>query len=92
MFVGVDKVVHAFLYGVLGFLVSRAVADGPRRPLQTIVRVVVGIALIAALDEWHQKWIPGREAEAADWIADVTGALTGATLWLAALRRRETIS
>lgn len=92
LFAGADKLVHAFMYGVLAVLLCRSADAEARRPAQTMARVLVGIAIMAAFDEWHQQWIPGRSAEVADLLADVTGALTGATLWLAALRRRETIS
>jgi VanZ family protein len=92
VFYGADKLVHVFMYGVLAVLLCRSANDVSRTPLQTTVRVLVGIAVLAAIDEVHQQWIPERAAEVADWLADVTGALTGATLWLTALRRRETIS
>ena len=37
--------------------------------------LIVGI--YAALDEFHQLFIPGRDCEFLDWIADFTGALAG---------------
>ena len=83
---------HAFMYGVLAVLLCRSANDVSRTPLPTMVRVLVGIAILAAIDEVHQQWVPERAADVADWLADLIGALTGATLWLAALRRRETIS
>jgi VanZ family protein len=83
---GLDKVVHAGLYGTLGFLVIRAMT-GRARPGMAMALAV--IALIAAADEWHQQWIPGRSMDAFDWAADVAGATLGATLSLTAQSRRE---
>lgn len=86
-FPGADKVVHAAMYGVLGWLAARAVADRGRG-----VRgiAILGIAALAVGDEWHQRWIPGRSADVFDWMADVAGATLGASLLRTALLRRET--
>lgn len=84
---GVDKVVHGALYGVLGALVARAI--GAKSGSAWLAAGVV-VALFAAVDEWHQQWIPGRSAEAFDWVADVAGATFGASLSRTALVRRET--
>ncbi len=69
-FPGDDKVVHAALYAVLGALLR--VALGRTGP---------AIALAAAYgvtDEVHQAFVPGRDADLFDWIADVVGAVVGA--------------
>jgi VanZ family protein len=83
---GADKVVHAAMYAALGVLVARAIAQEGRRIF--VVPLAV-IALLAALDEWHQLWIPGRSADARDWMADVAGAAAGLTFSYMALSRRE---
>ena len=83
VFPGADKVAHAILYGVLGFLAWHAISrDWPAsRPwLASALRLVAAIAVFAAGDEWHQQFIPGRGAEAADWVADVAGASVGLTI------------
>src|SRR4051794_40025678 len=56
-----DKVVHATLYGVLGFLASFAVAwpAGRRRPLLRALFIGGAISIWGTLDEIHQAWIPG---------------------------------
>lgn len=86
---GADKVVHGALYGMLGFLAGRALT-GER--VAVWVRTAVVIAGLAAADEWHQQWIPGRSADAFDWVADVAGATLGASLSRSAQLRRETRS
>lgn len=87
---GADKFVHAFLYSVLGFLLARSSRPVPGGNERSLIAVLCAIAVLAALDEWHQQWIPGRRADVTDWLADMAGAVAGVTLWLTALARRET--
>ena len=89
---GLDKVVHLALYAVLGFLVARATAAGdagarPRAAQQLLA--VLGVLLFAALDEWHQGFIPGRSADRLDWLADAVGAVAGAAIAAAGFLRSE---
>ncbi|MEX2181039.1 MAG: VanZ family protein [Gemmatimonadaceae bacterium] len=70
-----DKLGHLLMYGVFGALVLRATSRP--RSWATLVWAWVGIALFAALDEWHQEFISGRGASLGDWAADVVGALAG---------------
>src|SRR4051794_28594201 len=67
-----DKVVHALLYGILGFLASFAVAwpAGERRPILRALFIAGAVALWGTLDEIHQAWIPGRSMELADAVTD----------------------
>ena len=79
-----DKLTHGLLYGVLGFLVCRAV-DWPSESRSAWLRALAvagGLAVWATLDEIHQYWIPGRAMEAFDALADTAGAFVGA-LWAA---------
>ncbi len=73
----VDKVVHGVLYGGLGWLVAttlRRTGRGGR--LALFAALVCGMAF-AAGDELHQRWVPGRAPELADWTADVVGLAAG---------------
>ncbi|MER3490059.1 MAG: VanZ family protein [Meiothermus sp.] len=69
-----DKFVHAGVYGLLGWLLARG-TDNP-----------VGGWAIAVLyglsDEFHQHFVPGRQADALDGLADAIGAFLGARLAL----------
>lgn len=76
-----DKVIHFAMYGVLGGLVARALPTG-RSGVGLLA--VAAMSAFAALDEWHQSWLPPRTADVADWVADAAGAVTG----LAAMTRR----
>ena len=80
-----DKLVHCTMYAILGLLWARAaLAARPRG--RTIVIVLLAIALLAALDELHQHFIPGRSMDVRDWMADTIGASVG--IMIAVLRRR----
>ncbi len=78
----VDKLTHFALYGVLAFLLDRAVRwKGRRRFAWTRVLTIAGtLTLWGALDEAHQEWIPGRRMDSDDLAADVAGAVTGSVL------------
>ncbi len=73
-----DKVAHFTAYAILAALTLRATLT-PRR-WATCAAVLVGIACLGAVDEWHQSFIPGRSMSAADWVADVSGGLLGIAL------------
>lgn len=85
-----DKLAHAIEYGVLGWLMARAVRPDARVPV--VVEVLWFVALgagIAGLDELFQGTIPGRMKDITDWMADVTGLLIGATLASTRARRKR---
>lgn len=74
-----DKLVHAVLYGVEGFLLYRAIRwRGPAGfSWKRILLVGAALAVWGGLDEIHQIWIPGRSAEVGDGLTDATAGLLG---------------
>ncbi|HEY9198606.1 MAG TPA: VanZ family protein [Gammaproteobacteria bacterium] len=83
-----DKLVHLLAYGLLGALLLGAFR---LRPGGYMLRQIALAALIATLygltDEWHQSFVPGRNSDALDVVADAVGALLGSTLLWALARR-----
>jgi len=72
--VGIDKVGHFLVFGLLGTLVVR-----------TGCRPWVAVLLVAGYgfaDEWRQSFTPGRMVEVADWVADTLGALVAVNLYV----------
>lgn len=67
-----DKFVHAGLYAVLAALLYLA-------GLSSILAVVVA-GLYGVTDEFHQMFVPGREPDLLDLLADLVGAVIG--VWL----------
>ena len=79
-----DKVVHATLYGVEGFLLYFAIRW--RGGVSWRRALVIGaiLAIWGTLDEIHQLWIPGRSCEVGDAVTDTVAGLAGglaAFLW-----------
>ena len=69
-----DKLLHALGYTGLGVLALRAFHGGFER-LRVAPTVFAGIAVIvwALSDEFHQSFVPGRDAELSDVLADGVG-------------------
>jgi VanZ family protein len=84
---GLDKMAHFGMYGVLGFLLARGwVASGWRGAwlLPVAAALLLGVA-----DERRQRSVPGRSADVMDWIADVGGATAGVFIALRRSRRQR---
>lgn len=76
---GFDKVVHAAVYAVAGALIFRALR---RTTSLGHARAVIFAAVIATAygvtDEIHQSFVPFREPDVRDGLADAAGGLLGA--------------
>ncbi len=75
-----DKAVHAAIYGGLTAALLL--------PGLSPARAWGAAALYGATDEFHQRFVPGRDASVGDWLADAAGAAAvsvGAWAW----RRRR---
>lgn len=87
---GLDKLAHAVEYGILCFLLVRALRESgvtSRTALAGVVSLILGL-LVGLADELYQSMIPGRESDPADYTADAVG-LVAAILIYAAFRRRR---
>jgi VanZ family protein len=76
----IDKVVHAGVYGLLGFLVCRALVTVDvlrRRPRLLVALGTFAAALYGLSDEWHQSFVPERTADVLDLTADTIGGFIG---------------
>lgn len=79
-----DKLMHMLEYGVLGFLLSRALRASARiRSALRVALIVVAVgSLIGVCDEIFQSFIPGRDSSVEDWLADFTGLLFAQLIYL----------
>lgn len=64
-----DKLGHSVFFGVFSYLLWRGF--GCR--LKIVVFIVA--CVIGALDEWHQAFLPGRNADVFDWLVDMLASL-----------------
>jgi len=78
-----DWLTHGAAYLVLSLLVCRALAGGVLLPLsaRAAALAVVLCAAYGASDEYHQSFVPGRDASAGDVASDLGGAAIGAFVW-----------
>lgn len=66
-----DKLIHGLAYGGLAALLF----VGLRAPAsQRALQIVALIAVLGAIDEFIQSFMPHRDADILDWTADVLGA------------------
>jgi VanZ family protein len=84
----IDKFLHFTIYTVFAFLLTRQISEDTT-PGRAVFGAVLIAAAFAAADEWHQRFIPGRFPEFADWLADLGGPLLGALLYLFFFSRRR---
>ena len=87
----IDKFLHFTIYTVFAFLLTRQISVDTTRG-RAVFGAVLLAAAFAAADEWHQRFIPGRFPEFADWLADVAGAILGAVVYALVFDRRRTAS
>lgn len=87
-----DWIGHGGAWLILCGLLCRGLAGGLRPISRAAALLAVGLATAYGIaDEYHQSFVPGREASAADVVKDLGGATLGAFLFRRAapsLRRR----
>jgi VanZ family protein len=84
---GIDKVAHLAIYAVFGALIARACwTTGSRSAARVVVLATLLATAYGLSDEVHQRFVPGRQFELADLLADAIGSLAGA---LAVARTRR---
>jgi hypothetical protein len=80
---GIRKAAHVTEYAVLAVLLWRAVRRRPALATPVLWRwrdavVPFGLSVMyAALDEWHQAFVPSRSASSGDVMIDAAGAAIG---------------
>jgi VanZ family protein len=85
-----DKVMHLFEFAILGFFLSFGFFLSSRSRLKLKIYLTLSSgALLGALDEFHQYFVPGRSAEILDWVADVLGILLGLLIFISLFRRAK---
>jgi VanZ family protein len=77
-----DKVLHAVEYAVLGALCYRALRGSGHDvwKLQAIPAAILLASLYGVSDEVHQAFVPFRDSNWLDWLADTVGAVIGVTV------------
>jgi VanZ family protein len=79
---GFDKIAHFIAYAVLTVAAGLWISSVTwrRRPRLWFLLVAAIAAAYGIIDEVHQFFVPGRNCNLWDWIADVVGSIAGAAL------------
>jgi VanZ family protein len=80
-----DKLVHGIVFALLAWALGFASGFHGWRSVSV---AFFGSLLIGLLDEWHQLYLPGRQAGWPDFVADTAGGLIG-TISLAFWSRKR---
>lgn len=81
-----DHLLHFLAYGGLGASIALSVGDPAMSWRQAMIAVVIGITF-GASDEWHQSFVPLRDASLRDWVYDALGVIVGVPLVWTLMRR-----
>lgn len=90
-----DKHEHSFFYGILAGLTLRALAKGELRriTLATVLGAILISSAYGVSDEFHQRFVPGRDFDVLDMAADAIGSTVATSLlwaWGIITRRSDT--
>ncbi len=84
----IRKAGHVFGYGMLSILLFRAwretltVVSDAKWTLRWATLAVLGTAIVASMDEWHQSYIPSRTGTPWDVLLDTCAGTTAQILLL----------
>ena len=83
---------HVFGYGLLSFLLFRAwretlpAINNSKWTMRWATIAVIGTAVVASLDEWHQSYIPSRTGTPWDVLLDTSAGIVAQVLVLLWIR------
>lgn len=78
-----DKLLHGVEYAGLALLFCRALTGEGMAWTVAALAAVLLTSAYSASDEYHQLFVPLRDGNVGDWIADTIGAALGAALGVA---------
>lgn len=84
----IKKFAHAAEYGILTALLFNALQIHIRRKPHALVVTALAATVFASSDEWHQTFVPGRDASLRDLGIDALGVV-GVALWLALSEKKS---
>ncbi len=78
-----DKILHFAAFGLLGFLFCRAYATLPLKDRRnTLILLSIGSATLYGIsDEIHQYFVPFRQADILDAVANAVGSICGVIIF-----------
>jgi VanZ family protein len=70
-----DKVHHTGAYFVMSLLAWRCFRHWITHSVIAFSVTIVFCSFYGITDEWHQSFVPGRNSDSLDWLADTIGAV-----------------
>jgi VanZ family protein len=85
-----DKIPHVLEFAVLAFLLAVGFFNSLGASAQTngAITFLTGL-LLGLLDEYHQSFVPGRQSDFRDLLADAAGLVCGIFVYRYLMKRRE---
>lgn len=80
LFSGAYLVAHATFYGVLGVFLARSLAPWLVTTWKRVMLLTILVAVYGVTDEYHQLFVPGRDANGWDILADGLGGFLAASM------------
>lgn len=86
----IRKCAHLTEYAVLAALLFRALRQSQEQLARAAARAFIIAVIFASLDEFHQSFVPSREASPYDVALDAVGALMGLAMYRFLIRKART--
>jgi VanZ family protein len=80
LFSGTDLLAHATIYGVLSMFLARSLAPPRVTTWKRVLLLTILVAAYGITDEYHQLFVPGRNASMWDILADALGGFHAALM------------
>ncbi len=85
-----DKIIHIFIYAVLGYFIARALVRGHGfERNRAVLLSLIFTGFYGLTDEFHQSFVPLRAVEIFDFVSDVLGGALGGFFYGYVLRHFE---
>ena len=86
-----DKLAHFIEYGIFSFLAfkSFSVIGNSSSPNRTFLFAALFVCIFAVIDEYYQRFVPGRYFDIYDILTDLGGALIVLVLLLVRMKRKR---
>jgi len=88
LFTQQDKLHHLGAYFIMGILAWRVIRTMNIPAIIKFLTSLIFCSLYGFSDEWHQSFVPGRDADVLDWTADTLGAFCSISLYYLQLRKK----
>jgi len=84
----IDKTAHFGEYFILGIFLAYAFASQNLKLMKVFWFSAFVSGLYGAADEFHQFFVPGRQMDGLDILADVIGAVSASGVYVLKIRKR----